>query len=346
MVLLMYSYSTAVLLLLCGVIINADAFTSRSQNIRVSSSLHIKGCAAKPLEKKKVAVFGTGGYMGAITYGFLQRASSLYGTGISNIRGSPRAIGATSGSLEALNKELGSKFKAAFCSEDLVRLVDTSDVDHIKDRLQDFDAAILGTSYQLEQRKVTLNTYESSPNEKVYEIYLDERYGAWNQEVAPSDDADIHTYLFRNSVQACKAAGLSHLVVFETPRTVQPSEFVNILEEEGMKYTYIRTNSPLSKDLTFTFEKGISNKLDVRIVQSIDDIDKQETEKPISREDLSALIVQSLMSLDWEESRIIEVRASDVNITSGYGTKEKRKQKYDSYWCPNSDVLAEALSTL
>jgi len=305
-----------------------------------------KGCAAKPLEKKKIAVFGTGGYMGAITYGFLQRASSLYGTGISNIRGSPRAIGATSGSLEALNKELGSKFKAAFCSEDLVRLVDTSDVNHIKDRLKDFDAAIIGTSYQLEQRKVTLNTYESSPNEKVYEIYLDERYGAWNQDVAPSDDADIHINIFRNSVQACKAAGLSHLVVFETPRTVQPSKFVNILEEEGIKYTYIRTNSPLSKDLTFTFEKGISNKLDVRIVQSIDDIDTQETEKPIAREDLSALIVQSLLSLDWEESRIIEVRASDVNITSGYGTKEKRKQKYDSYWCPNSDVLAEALSAL
>jgi len=55
-----YSYSTAVLLLLCGVIINADAFTSRSQNVRVSSSLHMnnqpKGCAAKPLEKKKVSV--------------------------------------------------------------------------------------------------------------------------------------------------------------------------------------------------------------------------------------------------------------------------------------------------
>ena len=46
-----------------------------------SSSLHMaqppKGCAAKPFEKKKIAVFGAGGYLGAVLFGFLQRASSL-----------------------------------------------------------------------------------------------------------------------------------------------------------------------------------------------------------------------------------------------------------------------------
>jgi hypothetical protein len=36
-----------------------------------------KGCAAKPFEKKKVAIFGAGGYLGAVIFGFLQRASSL-----------------------------------------------------------------------------------------------------------------------------------------------------------------------------------------------------------------------------------------------------------------------------
>ena len=46
-----------------------------------SSSLHMaqppKGCAAKPFEKKKIAVFGAGGYLGAVSFGFLQRASAL-----------------------------------------------------------------------------------------------------------------------------------------------------------------------------------------------------------------------------------------------------------------------------
>lgn len=43
------------------------------------SALHLtpKGCAARPFEKKKVAIFGAGGYLGAVIFGFLQRASSL-----------------------------------------------------------------------------------------------------------------------------------------------------------------------------------------------------------------------------------------------------------------------------
>ena len=46
---------------------------------RSSSSLRLKveGCAAKPLEKKKIAVFGVGGYLGAVVFGFVQRAASL-----------------------------------------------------------------------------------------------------------------------------------------------------------------------------------------------------------------------------------------------------------------------------
>ncbi len=48
-------------------------------NWRSLSPLHLKveGCAAKPFEKKKIAVFGAGGYLGAVIFGFLQRAASL-----------------------------------------------------------------------------------------------------------------------------------------------------------------------------------------------------------------------------------------------------------------------------
>ena len=67
-------------------LLRVDAFVSRShQNSvgittwRSSSSLRLKveGCAAKPLEKKKIAVFGAGGYLGAVIFGFVQRAASL-----------------------------------------------------------------------------------------------------------------------------------------------------------------------------------------------------------------------------------------------------------------------------
>ena len=245
------------------------------------------------------------------------------------------------------SKVLGPAFKLAYAGEDLIRLVDIINMDHIQERVKGIDAAILGTTYQLEQRSVTLNTYEKTPNDKTFEILLDERYGAWENNV-PSDDSGIHAQIFRNSVQACKGAGLTHIVVVETPRTVNPSDFVAILEEEGMKYTYIRTDSALKKDKYYTFEKGITNKLGVECKPAGSSIEKKTASNApeVAREDLAALIVQSLMMLDWGESRILQVSAtSDSTITTEYGAK-KSKGNFAKEWCPNSDMLAEVLSTL
>jgi hypothetical protein len=233
--------------------------------------------------------------------------------------------------------------------------VDTSDVSHIQERLKGFDLAILGTTYQLERRSVTLNTYEKSPNDKTFEFYLDERYGAWENDI-PSNDSSIHTTMFRNSILASKQAGIKHVVVVETPRTVKPMDFVSILEEVGIAYTYIRTNSPLKKDITYTFEKGISNKLMVNrlpsgsTLSSVDDTQQSENGQVVRREDLAALVVQSFMTLNWGESRILEVKPSaDSSISSGFetdGSKRNKGQRYDKEWCPNSKLLAEALSSL
>ena len=248
-------------------------------------------------------------------------------------------------------KVLVSRFRLAYAGEDLMRIVDTSDINHIKDRLKDFDGCILGTTYQLEQRSVSLNTYEKNPNDKTFELYLDERYGVFENNV-PSDDADIHTSIFRNSVQACKEAGISHLLVVETARTVRPMDFVKILEEEGVAYTYMRTMSALKKDKEYTFEKGITNKLEVvRLPAGSSlasfDAQKSENEPAVYREDLAALIVQSLMTLDWGESRILEVSSSPGStVSSGYGGKMRKGLRFDRDWCPNSELMADILSAL
>jgi hypothetical protein len=199
---------------------------------------------------------------------------------------------------------------------------------------------------------VTLNTYERSPNDKTFEFYLDERYGAWENDI-PSNDSDIHTTMFRNSVLASREAGISHLVVVETPRTVEPMDYVNILEEVGVAYTYIRTNLPLKKDITYTFEKGISNKLSVILLPSgsrLSSVDDMEQAPSVSREDLAALVVQSFMTLNWCQSRILEVKPSDSSISSGFGvedsSKKNKRRRFDREWCPNSEVLAETLSAL
>jgi len=309
-----------------------------------------EGCAARPFEKKKIAVFGAGGYLGAIVFGFLQRAASIYGTGISG-GSSPRAIGATRTTSEALNKVLTPCFKLAYAGEDLVRLVKSTDKDYIKDRLKSFDAAILGTVYQLEQRTVTGNTYEKTPNDKTFDFYLDERYGA-REDGAPEDGSDYHVSMFESAIQACRESGsIQHVVVLETPRTTRPMDFIRILEREGMSYTYIRARH-LKKDLTYSFEKGVKEKLNVALVAGGSSIfpsldEPKNDENAVFREDIAALIVQCLMSLNWKESRVIEVSSASESIESNnYPTEKKSKQRFDKEWCPNSDVYAEMLANL
>lgn len=51
-------------------------------------------------------VFGAGGNLGATLFGFLQRAGSIYGTGLGGVE-TPRAICATGVGAESLNKLLG-----------------------------------------------------------------------------------------------------------------------------------------------------------------------------------------------------------------------------------------------
>lgn len=122
-----------------------------------------QGCAATPFEKKKVAVLGGGGYLGAVTFGFLQRAASLYGTGI----GSCRCIGATADTAVRLNGVLGKNFCRAQADESFIKLTDLySSADMIASRLQGWDALILGSDLFVQERPITGGTYERTPNDK------------------------------------------------------------------------------------------------------------------------------------------------------------------------------------
>jgi len=325
--------------------LTVDRSATKSRSGRILSQLDLsRGSAAKPYEKKKIAVFGAGGYLGSIVYGYLQRAASLYGTGIAGVQ-SPRAIGSTGTTGIALNKELTSKFKLAFCSEDLIRLVDLLDVDYTRDRLLNFDAAVIGTTYQLEQRSVTLNTYEVTPNDKAFEIYLDEKYGA-KSDNAPPDDDIFHEVVFQNSIRACTEAGLSHVVVIETPQTGQRRQlYLDILESQSdITYTYIRSMSPMGKDITYSFEKGVNSLVEISSPKSFSA--KSADGAELKRETLAALAVQALQSCDWETSRILEVEALPGDPPSTEYGQKRSKQNFSREWCPNSQIIAEKLELL
>jgi hypothetical protein len=312
---------------------------------------------------KKVAVFGGGGYLGATVYGFLQRASSLYGTGLGG-SSAPRAICATSAGSEGLNRVLGNAFKLAFAGENMIRLTDMQSVDSIKERIMGMDAVVLGTVYQLEKRPVTANTYGKTPNDKTFEFYLDNRNLV--EEDVPYDEMDTHLTMFQNSIDACKLAEVKHIVVVESPNTSSSQPFAEILDKAGIPFTFLYSSGSLENTKLYTFEKGIQSDINVQGFTLAKDYTSKngykagdwsesflneikEGKNNVPREDLAALVVQSLMSLDWTRSRCINVSSRGVmkkeeNVSKEY--KPKKILRSDQEWCMKSDILAEKLSSI
>lgn len=200
----------------------------------------------------------------------------------------------------------------------------------------------------MEQRTVTGNTYEKTPNDRTFDFYMDERYGA-NEDGAPGDDSEYHLQMFEAAIQACKESGsIQHVVVLETPRTKRPEEFINILEKEEITYTFIRAKN-LKKDKTYSFEKGVKEMLNIKVLPKgsiFSSIETQNEDTAVFREDVAALIVQSLMTLNWNQSRILEVSGTSECISVVPPVGRKSKQIFDKDWCPHSEAYAEVLSKL
>lgn len=299
--------------------------------------------------------------------GFLQRASSIYGTGISPVSSSPRAIVATAVGSESLNKILGRSFKLAVATENYLRLTNMLEVESIEARVKGYDAVILGTIYQLEKRPVTGSTYEKSPNDKTLEFYLDNRNLI--EPTVSDDDMEIHLSMFQRSVDACKNAGIEHVVVIETPATKDSKPFAKVLDDSGLNFTYIRASGELFNTKLYTFEEGIQHDITMDgftlgekhttksgyEIGDWSDAFNDETagsaKDEIPREDLAAVVVQSLMSLDWKVSRCINVSSNGSLVNDEEKTTDepyvpKKILKSDKDWCLKSDLVAKKMEKL
>ena len=304
-----------------------------------------QGCAATPLNKRKIAVFGAGGYLGGLTFGFLQRASSLYGTGMGGVS-SPRNVCATAINSMALNKILSKNFVLAYAGEDQMKLTNMIDVDMIASRLQGFGAAVIGTAYHLERRPVTSCTYDQGPNSKTWEFYLEgpRRSGEESQ----ADDQELHLQIFENTLRAAKQANLEHIFVVESPRTKHPEDFGSLLNQCGVPFTYLRIDGELDNFPDHTHLKGVQGDLSIggRVMDTstnwMADLAPplREGVAPLYREDLAACIVQSLQSLNWGVSRCLRVASLGDWEDARKGQITGR---HDQEWCGNSDVLAQKL---
>lgn len=316
-----------------------------------------KGSAAKPFAKQKVAVFGAGGYLGSNIFGYLQRASSIYGTGIGSTFGSPRCICATGMASFELNKVLSKNFKLAFAGEPNISLTNMVDVDAIAKRLKNIDAAVIGTKYLLEQRPITANTYERTPNDKTNEFYLD----SLKRDVAVSveDCIEYNEILFGNTIDACRQANVKHIVVIETPGCSQDFRR-NVISKKlnscSVPFTYIVCGQNWVNTVDHTFEKGLQNNILFKakqvnknfedVMESIES-ERRSSIMEMAREDIAAVAVQALMSLDWTTSRILcaENNGSRIKI-EGLKYIGTKPPKSDKDWCMYSNYLADDLNKI
>lgn len=341
-----------VLLISCLLFYSAVSF-SIERNVVKMNLAPPRGSAKVPFQKQNVAILGAGGYLGGCAFGFLQRCGSLYGSGIGRVR----TVGATACTLENLNKILSKHFLLAFAGEDLVRLTDMTDVSSITQRLKGYSAVIMGTEYYLEQRPVTGNTYEKlNPNAKTFEFYFDmPRRGMDEQAV---NDPDYQQLLFEHTIQACRDSdSVQHVLVIESPRTFQEhgETCARLLDESNVPFTYIKVNGSLENYKDYTFGKGIQGDLQIESFT----FEKDYTTKPdyetgswfkqvtsevnsnndiVYREDVAALAVQCLQSLDWSTSRCLVVSSS------GTLNNQSFRGRLDKEWCVGANVLADKLA--
>lgn len=320
---------------------HAHSYSVRG-TVTMSTSFAQKGSASRPLEKKKVAVFGGGGYLGAMAFGFLQRASSLYGTGLGG-SGTPRCIGATAFCSKELNQILYRSFSLSFAGEELIYLTNMSDEGSIERNLKDIDAVVLGTEYQYEVRPITFGTYEKGPNDKTLEFYLNEKSGITYQIV--DKDNDYNLSLFRKTLEACKVANVKHVVaIHKYADNDLVQDFYNILKDVGVEFTLILCAGDLEKCKDYTFEGGIYGDLNIESITTNEknalDLDRMGSSGALKKEDVAALAVQTLQSLDWSKSRVLSVAMDGILDESA------PLKKVDREWCVKSELLKEKLATL
>jgi hypothetical protein len=256
-----------------------------------------------------------------------------------------------------LNKILSKQFLLAYAGEDMVRLTDMTNVKSISQRLNGYSAVIMGTDYHLEQRPVTGNTYETTPNSKTLEFYLDEPRRGVEEDNMVMNPEYQQLLLERTLRSCCESASVQHVVVIESPHIKSHAELCSkLLDESNVCFTYIKVNGFLENYKDYTYSKGVQGDLQINSFTFAQDYacqpdyehgswikqvsTSERTSGVVYREDVAALTVQCLQSLDWSTSRCLVVSSS------GEVNKNFQGRRLDKEWCVNSDVLAEKLAVV
>ena len=279
--------------------------------------------------QKNVAVVGTAGYAGAVTFGFIQRAAYQYDTRIERAS----CLGSTIETAQNLNRILAKSFLQAHADVNHILLADLFSIEDIAGRLQDIDALVMGTDLGVAVRPVTPHTFPTAQSQTC-ELYWPAPKGLT---AVPENWTDLRALMLRNLLEAARVARIQHIVL------VDDAKDRNVLQQlhaTGIPYTCLGpTAHQLMEHPSYSCRMGVLDKLQARQLR---EREVSPTSPYLHREDLSALAVQCLLSLDWTQSRCLAV--TSLGKLQDLGDDEWLRQKQENKeWCHNDHVLKEAL---
>ena len=228
---------------------------------------------------------------------------------------------------------------------------------------QNYDALILGTDVGVATRRVTPGTYEQTPNDVTTELYWPAPAHSQKNPPPQEKKQSPGQQIIKNVLQAAAQAGVRHVCLVDDNNDANnhndKDSILAFLQTLDLPYTCLQPQaSTITITPNYTYRKGVQQVLRVvEAKQNDHEIDNNNNNNnnnetvllppPIYREDLCALAVQCLLTLDWTTSRVLHVRSSGQPVTDAQSlllSNQKPLLRPDQEWCVNSVLLEQALA--
>jgi uncharacterized protein YaaQ len=157
---------------------------------------------------------------------------------------------------------------------------------------------------------------------------------------APPEDAKDR--ILTNFVKAATLARVKHMICVVDDDCTRITELV---ASSGIPYTIITTPGGMVDTPNYTYQKGVQGDLVITRIDSTVE-ENFNVGGPVCREDLSAVCVQCLQTLNWNESRRISVASRGPTDSSLLLPDHRSKKRVDQQWCVNSFVLEDTLADI
>lgn len=143
-----------------------------------------------------------------------------------------------------------------------------------------------------------------------------------------------------NVLQACKEAGIQHIIGVATRHTNNPLDnFLKQVKDCGVPYTLLQCPGELTRLQDYTYRKGVQGNLVIEPASG--DTTDLTSSGSIYREDIAAISLQCLQSLDWNRCRHLV-----VNSNGPISINEASSKRLDQEWVVNSRALEKNLASI